>query len=261
MAAISLRKRTVALVMAVVLAALATLALISYVRGLESKAFAGVQMVQAYVAKDDIPVDTPADVALSRGLIEKTAMPRRVLAAGAVRSLDQIRGKFAAVTILKGEQIAAARFVSVADAGGILPIPAGRQAVAVQTDIPPAVGGFVRPGDHVSVLAKVDVPASGRSAAAAGATLSQVRFLLQDVAVLAVGEQVANRPQSAGSKDGEDAKASQQQSQILLTLAVTPSDAEKLAFAVLEGEIYFTLLPKGQRPVRTLGRTQATVFR
>jgi len=267
--AISIHKRTAALVLAVLLAALATMALISYMRGLETKAFAGVESVTAFVAKDNIPADTSADSALSQGLIAKTSIPRKVLAEGAITTLEQIRGQVATVTILKGEQIVAARFAAVAEASGLLPIPAGRQAVTVQTDIPPAVGGFVQPGDHVSVIAKIDVTGAqaarlsssllDRSSAASSAALpvTVVHFLLQDVQVLAVGSDVAG----AAATTDKDAKADAAQSQVMLTLAVSPADAERIAYAVMEGQIYFTLLPKGQDAAKTSGRSKANLFR
>lgn len=269
MSAISIHKRTAALVLAVLLAALATMALISYVRGLETKAFAGVETVTAFIAKENIPADTPADAALSSGLIAKTSIPRKVLADGAISNLEQIRGQVAATTIFKGEQIVAGRFAAAADLAGLLPIPAGRQAVTVQTDLPPAVGGFVQPGDHVSVIAKVEV--SGTEAARVNSSLPErssavsssatgvtvVHFLLQDVPVLAVGQDVAGAP---AAKDG-DAKADASQSQVMLTLAVSPADAERIAYAVMEGQIYFTLLPKGQDAAKTSGRSKANLFR
>jgi hypothetical protein len=60
---------------------------------------------------------------------------------------------------------------------------------------------------------------------------------------------------------GEKEQPQQVTSNVLLTLALTPSQAEKLAYAVFEGDIYFTLVPNGQRPATTPGRTQANAFR
>lgn len=247
MARIALGKRSAALLLAVVLAGVATAALVSYVQNLEDKAFEGQELVQVFVAKDDIPLGTSAEAALQRGLIERQEIPRKVAVEGAIVSLDDIRGRVAGVTILKGEQILAARFVERAQAGRGLPIPQGRQAMAVQVDIPPGVAGFIRPGNRVSIIASLDVPGPG------GDEGTRAQFLLQNIEVLAVGARTVT------SGDGDEDR--RESTRVLMTLAVSPAEAEKLAFAIFEGEIYFTLLPPGQAPTRTPGRTAQNIFR
>ncbi|MFA5890058.1 MAG: Flp pilus assembly protein CpaB [Actinomycetota bacterium] len=245
-------KRMGSLLLAVVLAALATAALISYVHALENKAFTGVETVEVFVAKDSIPAGMSADAAVQRAAITTTTVPRKVVAEGAIASLDEIRGKVAAVTIVPGEQIVSSRFVELSAVGSGLEIPAGRQAMAVELALPPGVGGYIQPGARVSVIAHLSVT-SGRGADA------RAQYLLQDVSVLAVGQKVVSAA-NEGSR-GAARQASAAQDRTLLTLAVTPSEAEKLAFAIFEGDVYFTLLPPDQKPVRTSGRNGASVFR
>lgn len=251
MAGLSMSKRGAGLVVAVVLAGLATAALISYVRGVEEKTLRGAEMVGVYVAKDFIPAGTSAEEAFSKGLIAREAVPRRVVASDAITSLEQIRGRVAAVTILKGEQVVGLRFVLPGTVKGALPIPAGRQAISVDVGVPSGVGGFVQPGDRVSIIAQL--------AGSGGRADAQVQFLLQRVEVLAVGQRVVAT--TAAPARGQPAQAEpQQRGQVLLTLALTPVEAEKLAFAIFQGELYFTLLPPGQKSVNTPGRTRANAF-
>lgn len=249
---VAMGKRMGSLLLAVVLASLATAALISYVHALENRAFSGTETVEVFVAKDSIPAGTSADAAVQRAAITTTTVPRKVVAEGAIASLDEIRGKVAAVTIVPGEQIVSSRFVELSAVGSGLQIPAGRQAMAVELALPPGVAGYVQPGAHVSVIAHL-------STASTGGTAARTQFLLQDVPVLAVGQMVA-RAAEGGSREAAR-QASAAQDKALLTLAVSPADAEKLAYAIFEGDIYFTLLPPDQKPVRTSGRTGATVFR
>lgn len=251
--AVSMTKRGGGLVLALALAALATGALISYVRGVEDEAFRGAETVHVFVARDTIPVGTSAEAAVRGALVERTQVPRKVVAEGAVASLDQIRGKVAAVTIVRGEQILASRFVLASQVVSGLPIPAGRHAMAVEVDAPPGVAGFVQPGTRVSVLAHVDVRLPNRED-----TEPQAKFLLQNVEVLAVGQRVAL---ASGSREKARAETAQGSEKVLLTLAVTPSEAEKLAFALFEGDVYFTLLPQGAKPVGTAGRNNRNLFR
>jgi len=243
------------LLVAVLLAAIATTALISYVHGVQAKAFAGAETIQVYVARDMIPAGASADEAVRRAFIDTTSIPRKVVAEGAITSLDQIRGKVAAVTIVKGEQIIGARFVSPEQAGAALPIPDGAQAMAVEVASSPGVAGFVTPGSHVSIIAHLQTGVAGSSQTTEPVT----RFVMQNVAVLSVGQHVA----SAASGDRSAAKQQQQVSteKVVLTLAVSPAQAEKLSFAIFEGDLYFTLLPPDAKPVATSGRTRATEFK
>ncbi len=240
-------RRTIALVVAIVLAAVATVALISYVRGLEDKAFEGAETVEVFVASDIIPAGTAAEFASSKNLFQRQVIPRKVLADGAVSDLGQIAGKVAAVNIVKGEQIIAVRFVTPGQVKGVLPIPADRQAVSVEVAIPPGVAGFVQPGDHISILAQISVPRGEKDE-------TRVQYLLQDIEVLAIGQRVVT---VQGQEGGEQ---NQQQGQVLATLALRPAEVEKLVFAKLQGQLYFTLLPKGQKPSSTTGRTKQNAF-
>lgn len=273
MSALSLRTRGLALILALVLAALATLALVSYLRGLEDRAYAGVETVEVFVAKEDIEEGTLAEDALARGAIQRTRVPRKVLAAGAIRNLAEIQGKLATVRIIAGEQLIAARFGAELASQGLLPIPDGMHAMTVQVNVPNGVGGFVLPGDRVSVIAKLDVP-SGEAARisgsvdgravdlrAEGGTTSAARFLVQNVQVLAVNEDVQGVVVPAQDGEEEDKESPQQQQALLLTLAVSPEDAERITFATLEGQLYFTLVDKDADAAKTPGRTQTNIFR
>ncbi len=249
----TLSRRSVGLLLAVALAAFATAAWVSYVRSIESKATRGSATVQTYVARESIPAGTTAEFAASKNLFEKAAIPRRLLAQGAVTDLAAIRGRVASSTVVKGEQILLSRFVSAEQAGRLLNIPADKHAFAVEVAAPPGVGGFVRPKDHVSIIAKVD-----RN------DLTEVRFLMQDVEVLAVGLQTTAVPPSSGARESarrEQVAEPVAPSKMIMTLAVTPAQAEQLAFAVLEGQIYFTLLPPNSKPAGTPGRTADSLFR
>ncbi|MFN2615130.1 MAG: Flp pilus assembly protein CpaB [Actinomycetota bacterium] len=264
MKGVSLGKRATSLVLAVGLAALASVALVTYVHGLERKAYAGVETVDVYVAKSSIPVGTTAEQAASKGMIDKTPVPQKVVAEGAVTSLDQIRGQVAGVTILPGVQLLVARWTTPDHLGSSLPIPSDRQAITVQVDTPNGVGGFIQPGDHVSLLAQFELSVPKNGVWANVTDPSIVRFLLQDVPVLAVGQKIAGaQTDGSGSrgaaKDSKTTSGSTSDS-IMLTLAVKPGDAEKVAYAAFGGKMWFTLLPPGQGPTRTSGRNPLNIF-
>lgn len=249
MASVSMSRRTIALVLAVALAALATIALISYVRGLEDKAFEGTEVVDVFVAKQDIPAGVSGDTASQQGLLIGTSVPAKVVPEGAIKSIQEISGRIAAVQIFKDEIIVGARFVTPGAAvKGVLPIPQGRQAISVQVGTPQGVAGFIQPGDQVSLIAKISRPGTG----AQGGDIA--RFLLQRVDVLAVGARVVGASVPAAGEAPVDVAC------CLLTLALTPGQAEQLVLASLNGQLHFTLLPEGSQPANTPGRTLTNLF-
>jgi pilus assembly protein CpaB len=249
-------RRTIALVIAVVLAAVATIALVSYVQGVENKTTKNAQPVDVFVAKQTIPAGVTGDTAISQGLIQQITVPLKAKATGAIASLEEIKGKVASVDISQNEQILAQRFVAPGQIGSSLPIPVGRQAISVQVNIPPGVAGFIKQGDTVSVIAQLTVP-KGSSSTTQQQTTPKVQYLLQDVSVLAVGQQVV----VTGQEGKQQQQQTQVQNQVLLTLAVTPRQAEQLVYGTLQGQLYFTIVPKGQGPARTPGRTADNVFK
>jgi pilus assembly protein CpaB len=242
-----MRGRVVAVLVAVVLALAATVALLAYAGGADRRAIANQQPVLVYLARARIAAGTSGEDAQNRGLIERTTLPRKAVAAGAVRSLEQLAGRVAAVDIVPGEQLLAARWVGRGQVpgGGLLSIPAGHQAVSIALDPTRQVSGFVTPGDRVSVVASLSLPRGGGSKRTS-------RFLLQDVAVLAVG--ATARPNPAAP---EDRRLGQGRAQSLstVTLAVRAADVERVVFAAENGSLYLSLLPPGQRPVPSRGRT------
>ena len=247
-------RRTIALVAAIILAAVATVALISYVQSAENKRTKNQTLVSVYVAKDVIPQGTSGDTAISQGLITQISVPLQARVADAIASLNDIKGEVAAVDIQKNEQIQASRFVAPGTAGNTLAIPQGLQAISVQVGIPPGVAGFIKPNDTVSVIAQVSIPKTGTAAAATSPT---VKYLLQNVKVLAVGQFTV----TTAANGNTTSTTTQTSGQVLLTLAVTPQQAERLVFANLQGQLYFTLLPaQPGKPVGTPGRTTANIF-
>lgn len=237
--------RQTRLLASILLAAAGALVLAGYVRNLENKAEDRNQLVEVFVAKETIPLGTPAETASGRNLIGKTSVARKLVVEGAITSLTDIRGRVAAAAIFKGEQITVGRFVAPSRAG-TLPIPADRQAMSVEVDTPPGVAGFVQPGDRVSVVADIEITRGSIRE-------KVVKYVIQDVPVLAVGSRVVT------TEDGQQRRTATRD-KVLLTLALTPEQVERLAFALLEGEVYFTLLPPNQKPIRTTGRTSANVL-
>jgi pilus assembly protein CpaB len=216
---------------AVALALAATVALVAYASSADRRAVSGQQPVLVYLARSRIATGTSGEDARNRGLIERAALPRRAVAAGAVRSLEQLGG--ASPRSTSSRRAAPDRPLGGrGEASGrrLLPIPDGHQAVSIALDPTRQVSGFVTPGDRVSVVVSLSRPKGDRSQ-------RTTRFLLQDV--------------QGGGRVGQG----RSQNVATVTLAVAPRDVERVVFAAENGSLYLSLLPPGQRPVPSRGRT------
>jgi pilus assembly protein CpaB len=107
-----------------------------------------------------------------------------------------------------------------AGAGLTASIPSGMRAISVRSDEVVGVAGFLLPGTHVDVLMTYHSTVAPEP---------QTLTVLQDVVVLAAGQQVHPEP------DGKPISVN------VVTLLLKPEDAEKLVLATSLGGIYFVL--------------------
>jgi pilus assembly protein CpaB len=237
-----MRGRGLVVVLALILATLATAGVFLYTRGVEEQAQAGGTMVSVVVSKVDIPARTDLDQLIKDEQFRAIEVPQDAVVGGAVTSLDQLRGKSNAVPILAGEQIPTAR-ISGTVPGGALAIPEGMQAITVSLDASRAVAGAIQSGDHVSIYSTfkgISVDASGISVSGRTSQSEATTVVLVPTAeVLAVF-----RPISASAFNGDEAAQTEQlPSSVAITLALSPVDTQDFVFAMENGATWLGLLP------------------
>lgn len=137
-------------------------------------------------------------------------------------------------------------------------LEAGKRAVAVETDASLALAELLYPG------ARVDVVSTVRGQGGVGRSSVQSRIILQNINVLAVGPDIdaasvarRNMPSKEGSgvESVGDGK-SERQARRVVTLSVTPEEAERLVLANRGGAIDLVLRSqKDITPVPTPGAT------
>ena len=259
--------RSIAIFVAIALAAAAVYFIYQYVNGIEDQVREDVELVEVFVATDTIPAGTQAQAAVSAGLVERDEIPRQNRPAGAITALEEIQGLVAADQVLPGEIILAGRFADPASTAVEFEVPEGLQAISLEVGIPPGVAGYVRPGDRISVLAHIAVPEPQEPVIGPdgnlvepegpedGAEETRAEFLVQDLEVLAIGRRVL-----VTNDEGREQDQVQQTESVLATLAVTDQQAEQLVFALNEGSLYFTLLAEGYEAQDTPGRTFDDLF-
>jgi Flp pilus assembly protein CpaB len=216
-----------------------------------------------FVAKGDISKGTSAAQALNSGLISTKHVPRAVVPPSAVANASDLTDKIAVSSISKGQFIVGESFVKPAQAGGFSAgVPKGHQAITISVDQSHGVGGFIQPGDMVNVLftGPVAEQKGGNPPNGSPDPARVTAFLVPSVRVLAVGATTANTAPAASSSgsglttSGQAAGASPAASTAvsgnagLITLDVTPRQAEQIAQGVALGTFYLTLDAPGLDP-------------
>jgi len=253
--------RIISTIAAVVLAAIAGVLVWKYVTNADSRAEKNKHLVTALVAKQKIARGTVFDDVLHDSnfktvkLPEDTLPPDRILPGSDQALLALFRGKVAATDIFAGTPVVADEFVTSSQLVNTVAgaIPKGMQAITVSLDQTHAVGGFLTPGDQVNVilnLAITDVTKKGSTSAGDG--VKTTAFLLPGVKVIAVGSTTILPSSSTASANtgGGPTSTTQPQTQpaSLITLEVTPRQAEQIVQATAIGTMYLSLNPPGFDP-------------
>jgi pilus assembly protein CpaB len=236
-----MQSRVLAILVAVVLALVATAALVVYVNGADRRAISGQEPRMVWVAAQLIKAGTSGQTARNTGQIKQIPVPNKNVVAGAVLSMPQIENRYAAVDIVAGEQLLLKRWVGAEDVAGrrLLQIEPGHQALAIEMDMVRQVAGFVTPGDKVSLVLSMKRPAPGGD-------LERSQFLLQNVQVLAVGATaLAN-----SAAQGGGSRVNQGRGEVAaVTLSIPEERVEQVVYAAENGSIYMTLLPPDAKDV------------
>ena len=173
------------------------------------------------ITKDDVKlVAWPASSPVERGFTKIEDVLNRGLIDGIVANEPLTEGKLAPL-----------------EAGGGLPptITEGMRALSVKVNDVIGVAGYVVPGTRVDVIVTLAARANNES---------MTRVVVSDVEVLTAG----TRMDVAKARDGQPIQAN------VVTLLVTPDDAERIALAATEGSIMLTLRnPLDRSPTKTAG--------
>ncbi|MDI6869859.1 MAG: Flp pilus assembly protein CpaB [Bacillota bacterium] len=180
------------------------------------------KMVPIVVARTAIPART----AILPAMLDVKKLPEPAVLPNILRDPKEAVGAVTRDAVVAGEPIIRDRLWPKGQQPGLtFLIPPGRRAVTVAVNEVSGVGGFVKPGDQVDVLATFDKEFLGEHSTVP---------LLQGVQVLAVAQTMKD--------DGKtDAKIV-----TTATLAVTLEEAVRLTLAEERGKLRLALRPAGQ---------------
>jgi pilus assembly protein CpaB len=229
-----MQRKVIGVVAAVLLAAVGTVALVGFVRGAEARALAGQETVDVLVVKDAVGRNTPA--AELSSMVATERVPAKVRGADALDSIEDLEaldGKVTSADLVVGEQLVAARFVTpvqLAEQRSV-DVPEGRQEVTISLEPQRAVGGALRPGELVGVLASFeweDVPKH------------TTKLNHQQVLVTNVQADQSGAPTGGSDEEPEEGLAVAPTGNLLVTLAVDVEQAERIVFAAEHGTLWLT---------------------
>ena len=204
--------------------------IVALVIGLVAARYVYVQLRSARQAEAVKPVPTGQIVVaatrlqlgerLTRPHLREISWPESARPAGSFARIADCLDRAVITPVVENEPILEEK-LAPKDAGGGLSVavPEGMRALSVRVDDVVSVAGFVLPGSMVDVI--VTGPMTNGS--------STTRTLLQDLRVLAVGQKV------------EQDRQGKPQTYTVVTLLVTPDEAEKLTLASTEGRIHLSL--------------------
>jgi pilus assembly protein CpaB len=243
--------RIISTIAAVVFAVVAGVLVWKYLTDADDRAEAKKDLVPVLVAKNKIARGTVFDAVVADKLFVQKDIPQDSLAPGQIEpaSDDQLlnlyKGKVAATDIYAGTPLVSEQFVQssqlVSTVAGA--IPKGKEAITVNLDQTHSVGGFVTPGDQVNVLVHLPVKTPE------GQSSQMTAFLIPGVKVIAVGASTVlptnGNAQAQQTADDGTTPTTQPQAQpaSLITLQVTPRQAQQIVHAVETGSIWLSLNP------------------
>lgn len=251
-----MNRKLIGVLSAVVLAAIGTMLIVAYVRGIEGRAMAAERVVPVLVVTQTIPEGTAAkDITAS---VEPQQIPAKVLAQGAVADLGELDGLVAAVDLVPGEQLNKARFLSpvaAAEKKGV-EVPNGLLEVTVTLEASRVVGGQILPGDTVAVLGSFS---DGASDGADDGTGPSTHVLLHKALVTDLRTATAkiDAPE-AGEPTAEGAAVPGPQ--IFVTFALDAPSVERLVHTAEFGSIWLAAEPEDAREAGTRIQRAKTIY-
>jgi pilus assembly protein CpaB len=239
-----MKRRMVLIAAAVALALVGTLAVFAYVHNADKRAVAGTKPASVLIAHKAVPAGTTFGDAMKDGYLTAEKVPASSAPESAISPLDSgVADTAVAATDIPSGQIALHEMFSTTTSSktGAIAIPKGMIAISVTMASNADVAGFVQPGSQVAIFGTFTVVgADGKPATGVTGTAQYLTdLILPKVLVTATSEAAPTNVQ--GAKEGSQSSVSTGGS-VLVTLAVTQADAQKIILAQQTGQIYFGLL-------------------
>lgn len=184
----------------------------------------------------------PMGAVIARDSVKLRSVPESLFPAGGFSRIEDVLDRPVVAAILADEPVLEGRLAARGSGFGLGPlIPPGMRAISVRVNDVVGVSGFILPGMRVDVLVTGHAPASNDTI---------TRTVLQNIAVLSAGQTLQTDPKSQSIVAP------------VVTLLVTPQEAEALTLANTEGHVQLVLRNSTDHGVAaTQGRQWRDLYR
>lgn len=245
-------RRTLILIAAALVGAIAAYALFTYVGGIEDKANDEAERVQIFKIVQDIPKGTFGDEAFRLGYIEEDVIAKEYRPGTAITKPSQIDGLVSISDLAANQVVVTNQFVDQASSLSTFSslLKNNEVAVTISIDQIRGVAGLLVPGDFVNMLVTISADGAvteGGEASAGNALFGQpARVLFQKVQILAVGQTRKLEPGETAATNADGTPTTSATSG-LITFAVPQPAAQQIA-SVEGSQFYLTLVAKDYQP-------------
>jgi pilus assembly protein CpaB len=230
----------VVLVVAVVVAAAASYAVYRAVASIPVRQVE-IATAKAVVAAKPMPVGS----LVTRESVKVIDWPAKTPLTGGFTSIDEVVDRGLVAPVVENELLTVNNLAAKEAGAGLPPmITEGMRAISIRVDEVINVAGYVTPGTRVDVMVVINPADNGADRIA--------RVVVSNVPVLTSGTRY---DQDESRKDGKPIRST------VVTLMVSPEDAERIALAQTDGRLMLTLRnPLDVEPTKTLGIRKAGLF-
>jgi len=225
----------------VLLVAVAAAAAATYLvyQAIERRPVQQVQLPQAFVVAAARTLQTGER--LKAGDVKLIGWPAESVIAGSFNKIEDVVDRGVLVNVLENEPLTASKVAAEGAGAGLPPtIPPGMRAISVRVNEVVGVAGFVTPGNRVDVFATLKRNDT-----------SMTRVVVSNAQVLTAG----TKYEQDKSKSGEAIPST------VVTLLLSPEDAERVVLAGNEGQIMLALRnPLDVEMTKTPGTRLAALY-
>lgn len=209
------RRLVIVLLVAVGAGGLAAYAVLQYLRSIPVRQ---VEVTQTYTVVASRPL--PTGTRLASADVKVVPWPASAPVPGAFDRIEAVVDRGVLAPLALNEPLTENKLAPVEAGAGLSPtIPAGMRAISVQVNEVVGVAGFVTPGTRVDVFATLRKSDEGVT-----------RVVVSNVQVL-----------TAGTRYDQDKSQGEAIPSSVVTLLLTPADAERVVLAAAEGQIMLAL--------------------
>lgn len=157
-----MNKRVTAALAATLLAVVGVVMLINYASAADDRAFNGATLDEVLQVSAPVAANTKAEDLASK--VKTVKLPRSAIAEGAITDLDEVAGLATTIGFEPGEQLLESRFSKAGSkpTKSKTAVPKGMQEMTLPLEFERAVGGTLKVGDTIGIVASFD-PEEGSS--------------------------------------------------------------------------------------------------